>query len=187
MKYFEKPGTINTEESLDIAFEEALKRGIKHIVIASTHGDTAEKALPYLQNLQKENFNMVVVTHNTGFKELGVQEFSSRVKEMIEQSGGRVFTGSMPTRTLGRAIKNKAGFSGEDIATSCWRMFGEGTKVCIEIATMACDAGLVPPEDIIVVAGTGKGADTVILLNAMPSSETFKIKMKEFLAKPRDW
>ena len=39
--YFEKAGKENTERTLLIAKEEALKRGINHIVVASTFGDTA--------------------------------------------------------------------------------------------------------------------------------------------------
>ena len=39
--YFEKAGKENTQKTLQIAKEEALKRGIDHIVVASTFGDTA--------------------------------------------------------------------------------------------------------------------------------------------------
>ena len=39
--YFEKAGKENTQKTLQIAKEEALKRGISHIVVASTFGDTA--------------------------------------------------------------------------------------------------------------------------------------------------
>lgn len=182
--YFEKPGSENTNEALEIAFLEAQKREIRNIVVASTWGDTALKAIEYLKG---GNFNLVVVTHNTGFKEPGVQEFKPEARAAVEKAGGKVFTGPMPTRTLGRAIKNKTGFSTEEIATASWRMFGEGTKVCVEIAGMACDAGLIPPGDTITVAGTGKGADTVLLIEAAPSSETFKMKIKEVLAKPYNW
>jgi uncharacterized protein len=182
--YFEKPGAENTNKALEIAFAEAQKRKINNIVIASTQGATALSAIKYLKN---GIFNLVVVTHNTGFKEPGVQEFKPEARESVEKAGGKVFTGPMPTRTLGRAIKNKTGYSPEEIATSSWRMFGEGTKVCVEIAGMACDAGLIPPGDVIAVAGTGRGADTVLLIEAASSNETFKMKIKEILAKPGNW
>jgi uncharacterized protein len=184
MMYFEKAGPENTDKALDVAFTEADRRGIKNIVIASTWGDTAVKAAKYLANGE---FNLVAVTHNTGFKVPGVQEFSDEARRALEEAGGRVLTGTMPTRTLGRAIKNKLGFSQDDIVCAAWRMFGEGTKVCVEIAAMACDAGMIPPGDTITVAGTGKGADTVLLVSALPSNETFGIKIREVLAKPRDW
>lgn len=182
--YFDKPGEHNTDTALEIAFNEARKRKIKCVIVASTWGGNAEKALQFIGD---GDVNLVVVTHNTGFKIPGVQEFSPEVRKKVEDAGGVVFTGSMPTRTLGRGVKNKLGFSQEDIACAAWRMLCEGMKVCVEIAAMACDAGLAPPEDVITVAGTGKGADTVLLIKAMPSNETFKMKVREILAKPRDW
>jgi len=181
--YFKNCGPDNTNEALKIAFSEAEKRGIKDIIIASTWGDTALKALPYM----REGINLVIVTHNTGFKVPGVQEFRDEVRRKVEQAGGKVLTGTMPTRNIGRAIKDRLGFSQEDIACAAWRMFGEGTKVCVEIAAMASDAGLVKPGCVIAVAGTGKGADTVLLIDAMPSNNIFSIKIKEVLAKPSEW
>jgi len=183
--YFEKAGNHNTDKSLKIAFSEAKKRGINHVVIASTWGDTAEKTLEYKK--KNPELNIVIVTHNTGFKTPGVQEFREDTGKMMKEAGIPVLTGTMVTRNLGRAIKNKLGFSQEDICCSSWRMFGQGTKVCIEITAMACDAGLVPPDDIISVSGTGTGADTVLIISAMPSNETFNMKVREILAKPRDW
>ncbi|MCD4784462.1 MAG: hypothetical protein K8T10_11630 [Candidatus Eremiobacteraeota bacterium] len=183
--YFEKAGHHNTDKSLEIAFSEAAKRGIKHVVIASSLGDTAEKALEYKK--KNPDLNIVVVTHNTGFKTPGVQEFREKTGEMMKEAGIQVLTGTMVTRNLGKSIKKNLGFSQEDVCCSSWRMFGQGTKVCIEIAAMACDAGLIPPDDVISVSGTGRGADTVIIISAMPSNEMFGMKIREILAKPLDW
>lgn len=184
MHLFEKGGAQNTAEALKIAFEYAKKKNIRHLIVASTWGGTAREALSYLQN---EDFILTVVTHNTGFKTPGVQEFDGDVRKMVTEAGGRVITGVMPTRGLGRAIKNKTGFSCEDIACASWRMFCEGMKVCIEIATMACDAGAVPPGPAVLVAGTGKGADTVVVADIMPSNETFNMKIRNILAKPENF
>lgn len=41
------------------------------------------------------------------------------------------------------------------------RFFGQGMKVCVEIAVMAADGGLIPPNiPILSIGGTGRGADT---------------------------
>ena len=66
-------------------------------------------------------------------------------------------------------------------------MLGQGIKVCVEIVVMASDAGLIPPEDVIAVAGTGKGADTAVILKADSSNHFFQIKIREILAKPREF
>lgn len=182
--YFDKAGPQNTDQALQIAFDQAKKRNIKNIVIASTRGNTALKALKFLKN---GDFNLVVVTHNAGFREPGIVEFKESARQALEEAGVSVLTATMPTRTLGRAIKNKLGFSQEDIACASWRMFCQGAKVCIEIAAMACDAGLIPPGDTIAVAGTGRGADTVLLIDSKSSNNTFEMKIREILAKPADW
>jgi hypothetical protein len=66
-------------------------------------------------------------------------------------------------------------------------MLGQGVKVCVEIAAMACDAGLAPADDVICVAGTGQGADTACLIKADSSNRFFQIRVREILAKPREF
>jgi hypothetical protein len=65
------------------------------------------------------------------------------------------------------------------------RVFGQGTKVVCEIALMAADAGLVrTDEDVVVIGGTGRGADTVVVLRPVNSTDFFDLKVKEILCKP---
>ena len=65
------------------------------------------------------------------------------------------------------------------------RMFCEGVKVCVEIAAMAADAGLVrTDEDLISVGGTGRGADTVLVIRPSNSRKLFDTKVRKVLAKP---
>ena len=64
--------------------------------------------------------------------------------------------------------------------------FSQGTKVCIEISSMAVDGGLIPDieKDIISIGGTGHGADTVCLIKPKSTSEFDKLRVKAILAKP---
>ncbi|MBC8413300.1 hypothetical protein H8E50_06490 [bacterium] len=51
---------------------------------------------------------------------------------------------------------------------------------------IAADAGLIPEgEEIITIAGTGYGADTVAVLRAAPSKRFLDLKVMEVIAKPR--
>jgi hypothetical protein len=51
----------------------------------------------------------------------------------------------------------------------------------------ACDAGLIPEgEEVLALAGTGRGADTVALLRSAASKRFHELKVLEILAKPRD-
>jgi len=181
--YLEKAGKENTDITLKEAFYQAKKRRISNIVIASTSGDTGFKAVKYLKDFK---VNLVVVTHNTGFKEKGKQEFKDEIKDKIEKSGGKVYTGTMVLRGLGAAIRSKTGgYSHEQLIADTLRMFGQGTKVCVEIVAMAQDAGLIPQDKVIAVAGTKKGADTAILIQPDSSNRFFDIKILEYLVKPR--
>ena len=183
--YFEKTGSENTAETLRIAVAGAKERGITHLVVASTVGATARAALAAVAGT---GLRLVVVTHNVGFKEEGKDEFDPAVREEVEKVGHRVLTATMVTRNLNKSAFSKWGsFTQTDLVTASLRMFGEGAMVCAEIAAMACDAGLIPFADVVAVAGTGRGADTAVVLRANSSNRFFEIKFKEILCKPKNF
>lgn len=184
MVYFEKPGRDNTEKTLQIAKDEATRRGIGYMVVASTIGDSGLLAA---QMLQGTDIKLVVVTHSTGHREAGEQLFSDETKSEIESLGGVVFTGSDTLTGWEKAMGAKKWFSPQAMISSVLRMFGQGMKVCVEIVAMAADAELIPVEDVISVAGTGRGADTAVVIGAKSTNRFFEIKIKEILAKPKDF
>ena len=128
-----------------------------------------------------------MVTHNTGFKEPGAQEMSPEVRQSIEKEGLTVYTGTMVLRSLGTAIRDQLGYSQQELVANTLRLLGQGVKVCVEMAAMVADAGLVPIQDIIAVAGTREGADTAVVIYPQPSNRFFHMKVREILAKPADW
>lgn len=182
--YFEKAGKENTQKTLQIAKEEAVKRGISHIVVASTFGETALAAAHILNGT---GINLVVVTHNTGIREPDLQTFDPEIRKKIENMGGKVHTGTMVLRGLGTALKEKGSLSYEQTVADTLRIFGQGTKVMVEIVAMSADAGLIPFSDVIAVAGTGRGADTAAVIKANSSNRFFDIKVREYLVKPSDF
>jgi hypothetical protein len=65
------------------------------------------------------------------------------------------------------------------------RTFGQGTKVAVEIALMAADAGLVrTDEEIISMGGTAKGVDTALVVRPANSYHFFDLKVREVICKP---
>jgi len=182
--YFEKAGKENTQAALEIAKKAFEERGIRHVVVASTYGDTGLLAAELFKD---RGANLVVVTHNVGFREPGKIEMTEEMRAKIEALGAKVYTGTMVFRNIGTAIREMLHYSQQDLIANTLRLFGQGIKVCVEIALMACDAGLIPPEDVITVAGTARGADTVAIIRAMPSNKLFSLKVREILAKPYDW
>jgi len=181
---FEKPGYINTQSTLEVLVEGIKEYGIRQIVIASTYGDTGLEAARMLQNM---DVSLVVITHNFGFRKQGDREMSREVQHQIESMGAIVHTGTMPFRSIGTAIKEKQEYSQQDLVANTLRVFGQGIKVCVEIAMMAADAGLIRPDDILTMAGTGRGADTVALIEPRSTNKMFDLKVKHILTKPITW
>ena len=73
-----------------------------------------------------------------------------------------------------------------EIVTEAFRRFSQGVKAAIECAIMAADAGAVPVDkDIISIAGTGKGADSAIVVQAASQNRFFDMKVREVIAMPR--
>ncbi len=180
--YFDSPGEENTDEVLRLAKERARELGLTDVVVASTRGETGVRASELFKG-----FNIVVVTHCAGFREPGVQELTERNRKLIEENGGKIFTGTHPFRNVGRAVRNKFGGAyPDDVIAQALRIFGEGMKVAVEIAAMAADAGLIPVDkDVISIAGTDRGADTAVVIRPANSVRIFDMVVREIVAKPR--
>ena len=180
--YFTNPGEENTDAVLALAKKRAEELGIKDIVVASTRGMTGVKASEIFKG-----YNLVVVTHHTGFRQPGYQELTEENRRKIEANGGKIFTGTHVFMNVERAIRNKFGTAyPTEIMAQTLRLFCEGMKVAVEIAAMAADAGLIPVDrEVISIAGTGRGADTAIVVKPANSSRIFDMVIKEIIAKPR--
>ena len=179
--YFEETGPENTEVALRIAKQRAEELGIKKIVIASTTGSVAIKALEVLKGLR-----IIFVSHSAGFREPNVQSFTEENRKIVESKGGIILTATHVFAGLSRALRNKTNTATiGDLVAETLRIFGHGTKVACEISMMAADAGLVrTDEDIISVGGTSKGSDTALVLTPVTSQNFFDLKIKEILCKP---
>lgn len=182
--YFAKPGVQNTYETFEIAKQRAQELGIKYIVLASTKGDTALKAVRFF-----EGYGTIVVTHAHGFRDPGVQEVPDESLRAIREAGGVVYTGTHVFAAAGRAIRKKfQTYQSEEIIANTLRMFGQGMKVVCEIVMMAADAGLVPTDgEVIAIAGTGRGADTAVVIRPVNTQDLFDLRVAEILCKPRFW
>lgn len=182
--YFEKPGRDNTSACLEVVRQAVQADGHRHLVLASTTGETG---LLFSTELKGLGLNIVVVTHSMGFKEPNTIEMPAEVRQAIEDNGARVFTGSLLTHSLDTAFSSKlSGFSLTQIIAQALRRFGQGAKVCCECVMMTVDAGLVPEgQEVLSVAGTARGSDSVMLIRSAASKRFFSLNVLEILAKPR--
>ena len=177
--YFDKPGRENTKQATELALKAAKTLGIGHIVIASNTGDSANL-------LAGQGLNVVCVTHVNGFAEKGKNEMTPAAHGALTAAGVRVLTASHVLSGAERAISSKFGGAYPiEIMAHTLRMFGQGVKVCIEISVMALDAGLIPyGEKIIAVGGTGRGADTALILTPSHAQYIFETRIHEIICKP---
>jgi hypothetical protein len=180
--YFDRPGQQNTEEVFRIARKRAKELGIKTVLVASTRGETAVKAVEALSGLR-----VICVSHSHGFRQADTQTFTEENRKIVESKGGTILTTTHIFAGISRAVRNSFNtYIIGDIVASTLRVLGEGMKVVCEIAMMAADAGLVrTDEEVIAIAGTGKGSDTAVVLNPVNSQKFFDLKVKEILCKPR--
>lgn len=155
--------------------------GIRNIVVASTTGRTGVKASEILKG-----FDLVVVRHHTGFANPGAQQMTRKNEKTLLENGVRVITASHAFSGVERAIRIKRNTIGPlELMADTLRLFGEGTKVSLEIVVMAADAGAIPADQpVVAVAGTSEGADTALVVYPAHSNNFFDLYVSEIIAKP---
>lgn len=181
--YFKNAGE-HTEEVLKIVKEFIEKEKVRSIVVASTTGKTGVLASSILKGL-----NVIVVTHVTGFVKPNYQEMNERNAKKIIENGAKILTATHALSGAERAIRKKFNtILPLEIIANALRLFGQGTKVAIEITLMAADAGLINEgEDIVAIGGTNSGADTALLIKAATSFNLFDLKVRKIICKPYDF
>jgi len=179
--YFKKPGRDNTDETIEQAYDRAQELGIDEVVVASSRGFTAHKVLDVFKG-----FKVVVVTYHCGFKEPFQSVMPESVVMELESGGAKVISATHALSGVERSLFNK--YSGAYpvlIIADTLRLFGQGTKVAVEVAIMAADGGALSGNDIVSIGGTGKGADAALVLKPANQSHLFDMRIREVVCKPR--
>jgi hypothetical protein len=176
--YFQKPGLVNTEMTLDLARKRANELGIRVVIVTSTHGLTAKKALDKFKNT---DLQLIVVGTD-------LKVFSEDILRSLKYEGIPVIFAGEVEYTYPELMRNAL------------KKMSEGMKVCLEVGMVAADQGLIREgEEVIAIAGTssrgfenGGGADTAIVLKARSSKTFTNIPVKaerrevlEIICKPR--
>ncbi len=181
--YFEKPGPKNTEATLQAVKARAGELGIKQIVVASNTGRTAFAAA----QLMPEMARIIGVTEAAGWWGTDTPPDPETIAQ-AEAVGVRFVTA---THGLMGAVEwamqeTFGGLPPVELIARTYYTVSSGTKVAIECLLMAADAGLLAMhEDAITIAGTGKGADTAMVVKPTFSNKFFDLRIREFLAMPR--
>ncbi|MBT3290631.1 MAG: hypothetical protein HN380_25025 [Victivallales bacterium] len=174
--YFDKAGTGNTDEVLALAKARAEELGIRHLVVASSTGDTGARAARLCPEL-------TVIAVNGLYPE----KIDAAHRATIEAAGGTILCTGHAFGMLGRAVRKKLGaVQADEIIAQTLKLFGEGMKVAAEVICMATDASLVAPgEEVMAVGGTGRGADAAMVIRAAQTQDFFDMRILEIVCKPR--
>ena len=183
--YFEKKGSINKNETFQLAYKRAVELGIREIIISSTHGSTALQAA---EIFKPHKCNIIAVTISEGYKDKG-WTMTKEERNRLLNKDIKIFTGTHAlSGDVNTAFNQKFGGKAinEIVAQTLYR-FSQGMKVCVEIVLMVADAGLISMDtDVISIAGTGDGADTAIVVKPSYPRKFLELKIKEIIAKPRE-
>lgn len=179
--YFAKVGSANTDAATRLALEKAVEMNITHIVVASSSGKTAQ------QLANDKGVQIVCVRYAFGSGTSGGSNVMSEDNyAALLALGIEVVTATHVLSGAERGIsRNFGGIYPVEIIANTLRMFGQGTKVCLEIATMALDAGKIPyGVPVVAVAGSDNGADTAVVLTPAHANQIFNTKIHEVICKP---
>jgi len=173
----------NADETLEIARRRIEELNLKHVVVASYTGRTAFKAAEAFKGM---NVTLIAVV---GWGERMLLKEEDR-KE-LERLGVKIYRGTHTFHGASNAIVSRfGGITEVGLIQEVLRFFSQGTKVCVEIALMAADAGLIPVDrEIMAIAGTGQWCDTAIVLKPSFANKIFDpvegLQIREIVVMPR--
>lgn len=184
MVTFKETGLINTDETLKIAITYAKEHGCD-IVLATSSGETALKLRKLADTVAFEN-NIIAVTHVFGMHEKGINDMTPETFDKLHKMGVKTVTAAHALSGAERGISSKFhGTYPAEIISAALRMFGQGTKVCVEVALMAVDSGNIAyGKPVVCIGGSSHGADTACVITPGYTACLLETKIHEILCKP---
>ena len=181
--YFGERGPDRTHETLRLAKARADALEIRDIVVASYTGETGLRACQVFAG-----YNVTIVAGVYGFREPNTVAMVEEKRRAIEDSGGRLLFTGHAFGMIGRAVNKRFGaIQVDEVVANVLRLLSQGVKVTCEITCMATDAGLAQAgQEVIAIAGSGRGADTATVLRASNTHSFFETRILEIICKPRE-
>ena len=159
MTYYSAPGKENVDKTLALIKKTAEELGISDVVVASTTGFTAKKAVEAFRNTE------VKLT----FVGTARERFPSELIEDLKKKGFNV------------CFSHEISYDYPDLVKMAYRRFCEGMKVAVEIAMLAAQQNYVPTNKDIISMGKW---DTAIVVKPSASSRFEDLIIKELICKP---
>ena len=188
--YFDEPGEENTQLVVEAVCKRLEGSGIGKVIVASTSGETA---VEFARSL-KGNVELICVSEAPYRREWG-EEWPCLKQDFRQELEGFGVTiiDRAPYVFHSSVLESVSlpGISPEHLVKETLYSFGQGMKVAVEVALTAVSCGCVTPfEDVVGVGGSGKGADTAIVLRATYPASLFdkdtskRLEVREIIAMP---
>jgi len=189
MTVFENGSRVSPENTA-VAIQLALDKAetLSADVVVST--SSGASALALVEAAADRNFKgrIVVVTLAYGWKSgnYGENLLPDETRKALEDSGALVITATHILSGVERAISQKfGGISRVEMMAQTFKMISEGMKVCVEISSMALDAGALKLKcPVVALGGTSSGLDTACVITPGFSEKIFETRVHEILCKP---
>jgi hypothetical protein len=181
--YFQNKGPENTDHAIECAVTYCESQSINKIVVASSTGETALK----VREAANPDCEVIAVTYCAGSRFADKVKAFSANRKKVEEAGIKIVQGIHALSATERTFENKydTKLIPLNLVSDSLRMFGQGMKVCVEIAIMAAEHGFVcPTEEVVALGGSGKGADTAVVLRPAYAAEMFDLRIRQILCKP---
>jgi len=180
--YFDRPGKENTDETLKLALEYAKNNNIKKILLSTDTGETALK----LRELDKD-IEIIAVTYSEAVDYKDMLEQFEKNRESLIQNNINIVKGTHAFSGIDKCLFKKLGTTSTQVIISeTLKLISEGTKVAVECALMAADAGTIPQkQEILALGGTSRGVDTCLLVSPSTTSNFFEFGILEIICMPR--
>ncbi len=192
--YFSHPGKGNTAAVVRAVVRRLEEDDIKAVVVASTTGYTAHAFADALAG--REGTTIIAVSESPLAKEWDnatPYPFLTPETKAALEAKGVIVADHVPYLLHSSVLDSSAlrGPSAEEIVRETLYAFGQGLKVAVEVVLMAVAGGfLAPYQDVIAVGGTGRGADTAIVVRAtfpnhvLSKDPAKRLQIREILCKP---
>ena len=188
--YFDEPGEGNTRFVIEAVSQRLETGGISKVIVASTSGQTV---LKFAHSL-KGKAELICVSEAPYRREWGEEWpcLKQECRQELERLGVAII--DRAPYVFHNSVSEAARWAGafpERLVKETLYAFGQGMKVAVEVVLIAVSCGYMTPyQDVIGVGGSGKGADTAIILRATyPASlfdkdQTKRLEIKEIIAMP---
>jgi hypothetical protein len=184
--YFDVHGEVNTDKTIELARERAEELGISKVVVASETGLSALKVLNAFEGLEVIVVSSAVGTAVEGsvIGDLKIGITEPGMMEELEGRGARVVRGTDPFWNISAHTDM---LDTSKLGMKFYEVVCGGLHVCMTGVLEATDAGhLVEGEEVVAMAGSFVGLDTVIVAGAANSVNFFDaFEVREIICKPR--